>query len=419
MKVTVLKKDKRFDSVNNNYLGVQSFGENNDYPQQVKMIVDASGTAVQCVDIYAKFIAGKGFFDADFYKKVVNRKGQTNDYILEQISKDFALFGGFAIHVNYNANLKITSLQHIPFEQVRFEKMNDKGVFEKIAVHPDWTKQFTKLRKWRKEDIELIPFFDPLKVQDEVDACGGWLNYNGQVFYFSRAGERTYPLPKFDAVLTDMNTEEGISNVNNRNVRNNFLPAGMLVDIFNSDESEEQENDTEKSLLNFQGDENAGKMLYVQVEDESEVPKYVPFKSNNYDKEFTVTKETVQDNIGQAFNIPPILRAKDVGANFGADLMTNAYNYFNSVTVNERMSVMRVFTEIFRHWHEAITTDFTIEPLSYDVETTLAERLGDKGFEQLMKILENDSMQPIQKRNIIRTLFSLSDEEITALIPIQ
>lgn len=417
MKVKVLKTDKRYESRNDRSLGVQTFGDNNDYPQQVQMIVSASGTGMSCVDVYAKFISGKGFFDTDFHKKVVNNDGQTNGYIIDQLSKDYAMFGGFALHVNYNANYKIVSLRNIPFEHIRFEKLDDNGQFNRVAIHDDWGRQFTQLKKWKKDDIDFIDLFNPNNVEKEVELAGGWENYKGQVFYFSSYGVKTYPLPKYDSVLTDMNTEEGISNVNNRNARNNFLAAGMLIDKIEDNKSAaDEKSETEKAILEFQGDENAGKILYIAIETDEDKPEFVPFKGANYDKEFTVTRESVQDNIGQCFNQPPILRAKDVGGNFGADLMKNAYNYYISVTENERLNVERVFAEIFKYWHEPTIEEIRLTPLSYDVEMTLAERLGDKGFEQMMGIVENASLDVERKKRMLQRLFDLSDDEINDLL---
>jgi len=430
MKAKVLKRDNRFETRNDRSLGVQTYGESNDYPQMVVEIVDASCTGGSCVDIYAKFISGRGFVDTDFYKMVVNGKGQSNDYILDQISKDYATFGGFALHVNYNANLKATSLQHVPFETIRLEKLNDEtSDFERVATHPDWGRRLTNLRKWKKDDIQFYHLFNPELVSEQVIAAGGWANYKGQIFYFSNEGEKTYPLPIFDSELTDMNTEEGISNVSNRNVRSNFLTAGMFINYVNDnknaagrieeeDKGRTQDNGIETALKGFQGDEKAGKMLYIELEDGDTKPEFVSFKGTNYDKEFNVTEESVQNNIGRVFNQPPILRAENVGANFGADLMKNAYDYYNSVIENERLNVERVYTSIFQHWFTPTTGDYSIIPLSYDVKMTLAERIGEKGFDQLVKVIENGVLSTIQKRNMAKRLFDLSDEELNDLIPL-
>lgn len=420
MKVTVLKKRKRYDSRNDKSLGIQTYGEKNDYPQQIKMVVDASGTGKSCVNVYSKFISGRGFYDKDFYKKVVNKKGQTNDYILSQISKDYALYGGFAIHVNYNANCQIVELQHIPFEHVRFSALDENGEFDKVAIHPDWGRQYLNLRKWKKEDIVFIDLFNPVKdeIEYQVLESEGWNNYKGQVYYYSNEGKKVYPIPIYDSVITDMNTQEGISNVLNRNARNNFFTSGMLIDYMNVDDTEQQENETEKSLIEFQGDEEACKIIYTQVQSKEEKPDFLSFKGENFDKEFDSTKDYIKDSIGEAFNQPPILRAEDVGANFGADLMKNAYNFYNSVTENERLVIERVYEELFKYWFEPTKGNYEIEPLLYEVKITLAEKFGEKGFDQLMTIIENTILSTEQKQNMLRRLFDLTKEELNDLIPV-
>lgn len=426
MKVGKLKKDNRFDTRNDKSLGIQTYGEKNDYPQQVVEVVSASPTGKPCVSVYSKFIAGRGFVDQSFYKMAVNGKGQTNDYILDQISRDFGIFGGFALHLNYNANFQVTEIQHLPFETVRFEKLDEEGRFNRVALHPDWGRRFTNLRRWKKEDIDFIDLYDPdpKVIIRQVEEAGGWAAYKGQVYYFSNEGEKVYPLPVFDNVLTDMNTQEGISNVSNRNARNNFLTAGMLVDYLNTDESQDQETETEKSLLEYQDDMQAGNMIYTQCKDPSEKPEFIPFKGENYDKTFDSTRKAVREDIGAAFNQPPILRAENVGANFGADLMKNAYKYYNSVTENERYAIERVFEQIFKNWYAPVNWDdedgipnYSIDPLSYDVRMTLAERIGEKGMDYVMRIIDNERIPQNRQRDMIRRLYELSDEEINDLIP--
>ena len=367
MKIKTLKTETPYESRNDKSLGIQTFGDNNDYPQKVDHIVRKSATGMSCLNNYRKFVQGKGFVDKVFFGEIVNHRGQTADYILSQISSDLAKFGGFCLHTNYNANYRITEVQYIPFEHVRFEAMDDEGRFDKVAIHWDWCREFTQLRKWRKTDIDFIHLYNPnpAVIQQQVDSVGGWAHYKGQVYYFSNEGDKTYPLPIFESTLTDMSTEEGISNISYRNARKSFLSAGMLIDRRNADQTSEQENTTEKSLLEFQGDAEAGKIMYVEVSGDDEIPQFVPFAVNNFDKDFEATRKAVRESIGVSFNQPPILRSEDVGGNFGADLMNNAYNYYNSVTEVERISIERVFADIFRHWHKTTTGNYSIAPLQY------------------------------------------------------
>ncbi len=417
MKVSVLKKGKRFESSLNKSDKVQTYGQQNDYPQDVMEVVAASVTGGSCVSRYADFLSGKGFANDDSYKILINGEGDTADHLLNYVAKDYATFGGFAIHVNYNANFLISSLHYQPFENVRFELPNESGEILQVAIHPDWGRRNQTIKRFKKDDIERIDIYNPNPefIAERVEEAGGWSFYKGQIFYFSNKGTNVYPLPIFDNALTDMNTEEGISNILNRNARNNFLPAGMVVDINNTDQTTDQDDDTEKSIKDYQGDSEALKLIYIQVNSKEEIPVFVPFKSNNYDKEFTVSHETVKDSIGRAFNQPPILRAENVGAGFGADLMEQAYNYYNSVTENERLDLERTFVELFKHWRQTLELNFEVQPLTYNVEQTLADKLGDKlnGFIEMV----SSEIQTEQKRGIAKTLYGLTDEEINAIIP--
>jgi hypothetical protein len=455
MKIGKLKKDNRYETRNDRTLGIQTFGEKNDYPQQVAEIVGASGTGLSCVDVFSKFIAGQGFNDSVFFNQVINRQGQTNDALLNLIAYDFAMFNGFAVHINYNANYKITQLQFVPFETVRLGALNDLGNYNTVSLHWDWGRRMTQLRKWNKDDIVVIDIFnpDPQAIDEQVAKAGGWNAYKGQVYCYSGNRASNYPLPKFDAVLTDMSTEEGIANISYRNSRHNFLMSGMFVDILNKSESEEQATETEKNLLEFQGDTEAGNLIYSAVYSKEEIPQFIKFSGQNYDKEYTVTREKVKNDIGRAFNQPPILRAEDVGSNFGADALRNAYDYYNSVTKVERLQIERVFAELFKHWDGTQFNDFSILPLEYvsskkeisnipaeilstltanekrallsydelqdsdNNQSILAEKLGVGGTQSLISIVSDPAMTSEQKRALLKLLFSFSDEEATAIIP--
>lgn len=422
MRVSTLKATKRLDTYNDRGKKIQIYGENNDHPQRLQEIVEGSVTGSACVGIYAKFIAGRGFADADFYGMVTDSKGTTADELLTNVAKDYAMFGGFAIHVNYDANFEVCSASHVPFEWLRFEELDENYKFDRIALHPDWGRRFTKLRAFRQKDVQFFHFFnpDPEVIAKEVEDAGGWNGYNGQILYYSNRGTKTYPLPIYDAAVTDMSNEEGLSNITYRNVRNSFLPAGMLIDHDDEDNNEGQRNEKKEELIAFQGDENAGKIMYVNIRNGEVAPEFVPFAARDFDKDFTQAEGKTPDIIGSAFTQPPILRAKDVGANFGADLMRNAYDYYNSVTETERMEVQRQFKAIFDLWAGGGASkdgDYSILPKVYRVDGSLAERLGDSNTQKLLDVL-NGAMSATEKRSVLATIFGMEDEDIERLIPI-
>lgn len=399
---------------------IQSYGAFNDFPQRVMEVVEASATGASCVDTYRKFIVGRGFAVESFFKAIINDKEETADELLQAVGDDLARFGGVALHINYNALYEIVEVNHIPLEWVRFGEMNSDYDFNSVAVHPDWGKRYTSLRRFSTADIERYPLFDPSPetIESQVESAGGWENYKGQVLYYSNQGYKVYPRPIYGSVLTDMSNEEGLSNITQRNVRHNFLPAGMLIDYDNTANSDEQQDETKAELKAFQGDMAAGQLMYVNVRDGETAPEFKPFVANNYDKAFTNAEVKTPEIIGRAFVQPPILRAQDVGSNFGATLMQNAYDFYNSITESERMTLERIFKRVFDLWHDKTINpeqDYSILAKEYRVNMSLAERLGSN-IDKVLDILTNKTLTESAKRVILSRLFNVTDDDINELL---
>lgn len=364
-------------------LEIIGYGNDNLYPQRIKDLIACSETGEGCLKRYVDFIQGNGFNDEAFAKLVVNTNGDTADDILQQIADDLGSYGGFALHVNYNLLGDIVELSHIPFESCRLGQEDDLGYIGKIAVHPDWSgkrKRNGKPLKPTKESIDYINVFNPNKsvVLAQIEASGDIDAYKGQILWVSSAGKQEYPKTIYDKVVSQMSTEEGLGNIALRNTRSNFNLTGMFVTRQGLDASSEANNeinpkDTDdeddsiaKVLASLQGDENANKILHVVVANDEEIPQFVPFQGANYDKDFTVTCDTVCEKIYAAFGQEAWHRIRKGSVGFSSDIMRDTYDVYNSVTNGERRTIERVFDKIFKRWYTSLpTSDFSIEPLTY------------------------------------------------------
>lgn len=363
-------------------LGIQTYGEDNLYPQTFRNILAASSTGAECLDRFADFIEGNGFRDVPFSESVVNRKGDTADDIHALVCRDVAYYNGLALHVNYNIYGDIVELHHVPFENCRLAESDDSGYVGKIAIHPDWSGQKTrggKVIKVAKENIDYIDVFNPDKrvVAAQIEAAGGIEYYKGQVLWVSLSGKDIYPTGKGDRVVTEMSTDEGLANVKYRNVRNNFLPAAMIFTkkgtniTFDQDgneiDSRDDDDSFSDSLLQLQGDTNCGKLMEVTLETDEDKPEVVTLNSQNYDKEFTVTDISVTERIYSAFGQEPwyCIRIGKVG--FSGDILEDAFEYYNSIVSKQQRLIERTFARVFRHFYEAVnaSNDFSVEPLKY------------------------------------------------------
>ena len=375
---TAKKPESRVGVKYSQQFKMQTYGEDNLYPQNLSAITSASGTAKLCLNRYSKFIEGFGFKDLKFSEYVVNRKGDTADSILRYICDDVAKYGGFALHVNYNVFCQIVEVQFVPFENCRLEEEDENGYVGHILLHPDWTGKKTRGGKAIMVDnknVKKVNVFNPNPdvVRSQVDAVGGIQNYEGQILWMSMDGPMVYPVPIYDSVITEMSTDEGLSNVKNRNVRNNFLVSCMIVakkgapQVDNEGREIERQMISPEDLKKFQGDTNGNKILLVELEDDEDEPKVVEFPMKNYDKDFTVTDESTVERIYAQFHQELFYAIRIGKLGFCGDVMRDAYEYYAGEVTTEQRFIERALDKIFKYWHETAngSGDYSLRPLKY------------------------------------------------------
>ncbi len=426
MKAALIKTGQGFTTRSDTALGVKRYDKGNDFPQKVQDIVGASGTGSSCVNTYAKFIGGKGFGEETLAELSVNRKGHKSNDLLREVCKDFAMFGGVAIHVNYNALYRIVEMFHVPFEHCRLEAEDSEGLSaKKIAIHKDWT---GREKKFDKKEIHFVDSFnpDPRVIEAQVmrsskdGATLDWNSYKGQILYYAGSRPDGYPSPIFMSQLTNMRSEEGLDNVVGRNITCNFFSGGAFATVAptaQSKEGEDEMSSLQNDLQALQGDENVGNIMVMQVESKEDLPQKIDLRGDNYDKEFSTSQEYVPARIGAVFMQPPILRAEATATGFATDVMLNAYNMYNSITEGERREVSQVFKRLFQYWgaiDECYCTD--IQPKSYNVGVSTLEIHGKDVAVDVVSVISDDTLTTSQKEAILTTIYGIAPNQAVQLI---
>ena len=370
------KSRRKIDNLYLSTLGIKSYDADNLYPQNVRKIVLNSKTGSGCMSRYISFLEGNGITNPVLSAMKVNRNGQTLDAIHSLCAADLGFHGGFALQVNYNLLCQIVEINHVPFENVRLAEPDSEGNVSEVYIHPDWSGRMTrngKVVQVNKDNCDIVKVFNPKPevVAAQIIAAGGVEHYKGQVYYYSRDGYMTYPLSKCDAVLRDMSTDEGLTNVSHRNVRNNFLPAGMLShfrqntpikpDDHIEGEPKEEMVDYFDMVKGLMTDENCCKVAEVTIEDENEVPKFTEFQAHNYDKDFTVTADSVMEAIYAAFDQDVFLCIRKGKLGFSGDVINDAENYYARCVRKEQRSLTTAYMDILSHWGN-IDSPLLVEP---------------------------------------------------------
>ena len=363
----------------NSNLNIQAYGENNLYPQMVARIIDASSTGGICLDRYATFIEGNGLNNVAFAEFVCNQSGATVDDVFHLIAQDMAKYHGCAIHVNFDYSFRVCSMQHVPFECCRLEEETVDGRVLFINYHPDWTGSKTRNGKIMRVDKNTVRKFyvfnpNPAVVAEQMANDGGIENYRGQILWVSLDGVNIYPKAIYDKIITNLSTDEGLDNVNYRNVRNNFLPAGMMIrkkgGAISVDDNGRPIDDgsgdaMRETLAIFQGDENTGSLLDIEINSDEDAPQFVNIEAANFDKKFTETNASTTERIYSAFGQEPFYCIRIGKTGFSGDILNDAYNYYNSYVTKERRTISRALKRIVQAWNAQINIDgdFEIQPL--------------------------------------------------------
>lgn len=363
MKVTRLPKaDSALDLRFLRQLGVKSYDADNLYPQNVLSIVAASKTGYGCLSRYIDYIEGRGIASEALAALRVNLNGETLADLHSLVSADLATFEGFAIHVNYNVDGTITDMHHVPFEHVRLTEPDAEGVIRQVALHPDWSGQLTRNGKpvrVTEKNVDYIDVFNPQPevVLSQMLEAGGPQYYKGQILYYSREGHLQYPRAKFHSVLTDLSTDEGLSNVMLRNVRNNFLPAGVFVRLRGAGQpvtDESQEQAYSDDLLALQGDTESVNIMEVTVGTKEEIPEFLTMRGNNYDKDFTNTSAETKDCIYSAFGQEGWLAIRNGKVGFSGTLVADVERDYAKRCIKAQRPLSRAYVSILSVWADAL-----------------------------------------------------------------
>lgn len=411
----------------NQTFGILNYDLDNAYPQRMLELVAGSPTAKDCWNKRAKFVAGNGFEAKGLGKQVINSNGLTIAKLLKAIATDKALFAGFGIHVNYNANYKISSVNYIKFEDIRMGDTDNPDTAAKFALYSDWGR-----KTWKNIMRSKIIFLDkydpdPEVIQQQVDTAGGWENYKGQIYYFNPEID-DYPLIEADSVWEDFETEAGIKIFNNREVTTGFLPSTMLfmqsrreeADNGRLDDGEQtftnQPSQLEQDLGAFQGTKSAQKIIVIEYEDESQKPEFKPYTIQNNDKLFETTERSVEARIIKGFSVPKELinAEKTSGLSNGSE-KKEAIREFNDNTAADRLEIAEVFAEIFDRFYININSsgNWNIVPVPTTVADDNAGIIAGASINQLLL----SDLPAANKVAILTYAYGFKKHEAEEMIP--
>lgn len=314
------------------------FGEYNSFPNQLIELYNNSSIHNTCVNAIVDGIVGEGLTaDPDYVLEVANSDGESWNDIFKKVAKDYKLYGGFSLEVIWNkARTRIAEVYHIDFSYLRAKEKNYRGQVPGYYIYDEWDTQY----RYGQQSIDNLPYlsvYNPRTKDVEPK----------QIYVYNpyRPGMKYYPLPDYVGALRVIDLDCEVDNFHINNIKNGLAPSLAITTFTNADE-EEREAIERMLQVQYAGSNNAGSLMYIDVDSPENAPQIVPIPQNGADGYYTNVNDMVTQKILTAHRItsPMILGIKTAGQLGGRDETIDAYLLLvNTVIRPYQQDILAVF----------------------------------------------------------------------------
>jgi hypothetical protein len=365
-----------------------AYGSDNNYFGYLIDRYNGSPTNNAIINGVSQMIYGKGLDALDSNKKPEAYAKMITLFKKDCVRKlcyDLKLMGQCSIQVIYSKDRKtIAQVEHIPVENLRAEKCNEKGEITAYYYSDDWSnvKPRTELKR--------IPAF-------------GTSNESIEIIYVKpyRAGYKYYSSPDYQGGLQYAELEEEISNYHLNNILNGLAPS-MLINFNNgTPNAEERQNLENRIYSKFSGSSNAGKFILAFNDNAESQATIEPIQLSDAHNQYQFLSDESGKKIMVAHRVvsPMLLGIKDsTGLGNNADeLQTASVLMDNTVIRPFQHLLIDAFDSILAYNNISLKLYFkTLQPLEFtdlenvEDEETREEETGVKLAKDLPKELGSD-----------------------------
>ena len=377
-----------------------SYGADNNYFKYLIDRYNGSPTNNAIINGMSEMIYGRGLDALNSNKKpdqYANMISLLHKDMVRKLCYDLKLMGQCSMQVIYSKDRKsIAQVEHIPVENLRAEKCNDKGEIEGYFYSDDWSKvknvdQTTRIPSFgsSKENIEII-YVKPY-----------------------RAGYKYYSSPDYAGGLQYAELEQEISNYHLNNILNGLAPS-MLINFNNGTPNAEERQALENRIYSkFSGSSNAGKFILAFNDNPESAATIEPIQLSEAHQQYQFLSDESSKKVMVSHRVvsPMLLGIKDNSGlgNNAEELKTASTLMDNTVIRPFQMLLIDAFDSILAYNQMSLKLYFkTLQPLEFtDLENV--EDAETKEEETGVK-LSNDLTDELSS-NIADELIDLGQTE--------
>jgi len=382
-----------------------TYGEDNNYFTYVNDRYYGSPTSNAIINGMTEMIYGGGL-------KVEEGSDLDQDKLSEMFDEDSVMNICADFKRQGNASFEVLrlkgggfSINHLPVESLRANKVDKNGVIKGYWFSSDWEK-FTDTGD---EDVKPV-FIPSFEANPSANKSIFYLkNYQPNTFYYSP--------PDYQGALPYAELEEEIANYHISNVKNAFAPSAIINYNNGVPDKDTRDSIERKTKDKFTGSSNAGRLLVAFNDSSDNAVTMESFQlsdaHNQY--EFLSGEARKQLMVGHRVTSPMLFGIKDnTGLGNNAEELDTASRLMDSTVIRPKQNaIIKAFTSVLDSYGVDVDLFFeNLQPLSVTSENQEETTITDSNTDEIAQEVSDTEAVEDVSMSIDLDLDSIADDLI-------
>ena len=336
---------------------LMEWGTRNSYPDYLLDLYNNVPTLRAIINGNIDFIAGDDVsilpLTQHLPNGIMNNRG---DHIREQIkdiSKDYEIYGGFALQIIRNLIGEVAEVYYI---DMRFLRSNKEG--NVFYYCEDWSKSVRK-------DVVVYPAFIPNLNWDALDDEARNRNASS-ILYVKNIHTQVYPAPLYAASIKACEIERLIDDFHLSDINNHFV-SSAIINFNNGIPDDDVKEQIEREFTEkFCGASNGGRTAFSWNPNKESATDIVEFEVKDFGERYKTLSDHSRQQIFTAFRANPnLFGIPTEGNGFANEQYAESFKLYNRTQIKP---VQRMIADAYDKIYGQPKV-LTIVPFSMDGES--------------------------------------------------
>ena len=304
---------------------LMEWGTRNSYPDYLLDLYNNVPTLRAIINGNIDFIAGDDVsilpLTQHLQNGIMNNRG---DHIREQIkdiSKDYEIYGGFALQIIRNLIGEVAEVYYI---DMRFLRTNKEG--NVFYYCEDWSKSVRK-------DVIVYPAFMPNLNWEALDDEARNRNASS-ILYVKNVHTQVYPAPLYAASIKACEIERLIDDFHLSDINNHFV-SSAIINFNNGIPDDEVKEQIEREFTEkFCGASNGGRTAFSWNPNKESATDIVEFEVKDFGERYKTLSDHSRQQIFTAFRANPnLFGIPTEGNGFANEQYAESFKLYNRTQI--------------------------------------------------------------------------------------